>query len=78
VEENDEEEIAPTKESLNIRLQGDIENLYPAIGVLRVLWKNLQNEVLAINYGTAFAVSANVIATSAHNIYSERREQFCT
>lgn len=43
-----------------------------AIGLLRVNWRNEKDELVSINYGTAFAVSPKLVVTCTHNLYSER------
>jgi V8-like Glu-specific endopeptidase len=48
------------------------EGLFSAIGLIRVNWKNSNNEIVSINYGTGFAVNKKLIVTCMHNLYSER------
>lgn len=35
-------------------------------------WKNRNNELVSINYGTGFAVNKKLIVTCMHNLFSER------
>jgi hypothetical protein len=46
--------------------------LLSAIGLIRVNWRNRNNEIVSINYGTGFAVNKKLIVTCMHNLFSER------
>lgn len=45
------------------------KTFYQNVGILRASWYNENKQLTVFNYGTAFAISEQILVTCTHNIY---------